>query len=308
MDRHLRPRESGELLLLRSLAWRMDLGAEGFRRLEQLQRGYEGELAFYRFVQEKFNGGGIFLFDFLFEWGGRSFQVDSLLIANNEVRLFEVKNFEGDYFIQDEGWFSLRTKKEIANPLLQLRRSDHLFRGLLSQLASRYSVRSSLAFVNPRFFLYGAPVQLPALFPGQFGRFFDQLNKGAGVVTDFHRELAEKLVACHIEDNPFERVPKYGFDELKKGVPCQECGVFMGRKTRYYLICPFCKSLESNEKAICRLALELILLFPDIDISSSKLYRWCGELFSLNTIRKTLKKHFIYVKKGRSSYFTLKNK
>lgn len=303
MNRHSKPRESRELLLLRALRWRMELPVEAIRRFERLLRGYEGELAFYDVVRKKFSGGGIVLYDLLFEWGGRRFQVDSLLIYNDAIWLFEVKNFEGDYFIQDEEWFSVQTKKEIANPILQLRRSDHLFRGLLSQVSSRYLVRSSLVFIHPGFFLYNAPVGIPVVFAGQLKRFFEPLKQGGGIVTEFHRDLAKKLVEQQVMDNSFERVPEYRFADLKKGVPCAECGVFMNKFSRCYLKCPSCGYKERNDKGIIRITKEFILLFPDTKITSSYINNFSGNMFSLPTIRRALEAELNHIKQGRSSHF-----
>ena len=51
--------------------------------------------------------------------------------------IFEVKNFEGDYYIEKDQWYSASSKIEIVNPLSQLERSRSLlqdFSKILNQL------------------------------------------------------------------------------------------------------------------------------------------------------------------------------
>jgi len=303
MKQHVKPRISKELYILLLLKRRVDFPAHVYSHYERLQNGYEGELSFYRFMEENLTVDSIVLYDLLFRYGGSTFQIDCLLICGSKVFLFEVKNFGGDYLIQDEDWYSVKTKQEISNPLHQLRRTEHLFRQMLKQITSRFSLETRLVFVNPNFFLYHAPLQLPALFPTQIDRYFKELNRGSSVITNFHRDLADKLVKKHVDEHPFERIPKYDYEDLKKGIPCLQCDAFMERANVFYMICPSCQTKEKNEHAIVRLATEFQTLFPNEPITSSIISDFSGELFSLYTVRNALQKNFTYYKKGNRSFF-----
>ncbi|MFV8826503.1 nuclease-related domain-containing protein [Alkalihalobacterium sp. APHAB7] len=65
----------------------------------------------------------------------------------------EVKNYAGDFLIENDNWFSL-PKKEIKNPLLQLKRSEDLLRRLFQDNGMNLTVEPHLVFVIPGFHLY----------------------------------------------------------------------------------------------------------------------------------------------------------
>ncbi|MGN7297807.1 nuclease-related domain-containing protein [Ferdinandcohnia sp. SAFN-114] len=56
--------------------------------------------------------------------------MDSLLVSPPKIHIFEVKNFEGDFLIEDNR-MRLISGKEIKNPLIHLSRTESLFRQLL---------------------------------------------------------------------------------------------------------------------------------------------------------------------------------
>lgn len=56
-----------------------------------------------------------------------TFQIDSLIITHEKVYLYEIKNYEGDYFYQADKLYK-KPRFEIINPLHQLSRSKALLR------------------------------------------------------------------------------------------------------------------------------------------------------------------------------------
>ncbi|WP_238458072.1 nuclease-related domain-containing protein [Alkalihalobacterium alkalinitrilicum] len=125
------------------------------------------------------------------------FQIDTLLITTEKIYLFEVKNYEGDFLIEDDKWYTL-TKTEIKNPVLQVKRSEFLFQRLLQELGFNTfitSLETYLIFMNPHFQLYQAPLNMQIIFPTQLKRFLNNLNKkSTNQLTEKHSQLAEKLL------------------------------------------------------------------------------------------------------------------
>ncbi|MEH7418934.1 nuclease-related domain-containing protein [Neobacillus drentensis] len=72
--------------------------------------------------------------DLLLESNDSKFQIDSLMIRQEPLLLFEVKNYKGDFNYENGRFYSLASNKEIKNPLLQLERCESLLRQLLQSL------------------------------------------------------------------------------------------------------------------------------------------------------------------------------
>ncbi|MFV8828776.1 nuclease-related domain-containing protein [Alkalihalobacterium sp. APHAB7] len=151
----------------------------------------------------------LILNDLLFEHNHTIFQIDSVLITGESILLIEVKNYDGDYYMEEEKWYSLTTteiKREVKNPLLQLKRTESMFIQLLHHLgfsSSTSTVKSHLVFVNPNFFLYHAPLQFPIIFPTQIQRFINKLDDmRAKKNMDIYHKLADELVSIHIKNSP----------------------------------------------------------------------------------------------------------
>src|SRR5690606_28834151 len=120
------------------------------------------------------------------------------IILQNTIYIFNVKNNDGDYYIEKDKWYFAASGKEIRDPFLQLNRSDYLLRQLLQQHGFHFSVESYLVYVNPDFLLYQAPLRKPIIFPNQLSRFVQKLNNTPGKITNRHKSLARKLCQQHL--------------------------------------------------------------------------------------------------------------
>lgn len=278
----------------------MVLSEKFSRKYIAAEKGYQGEVLFDQMMQN-LSIEHLIINDLLFEVGNTHFQIDSLLIKQNKIHLFDVKNFEGDYYLEGE---KLVTKSgtEIKNPLLQLQRSESLFRQLLQQLSVNFQVEASLVFVNPDFYLYQAPLDLPVIFPSQIKRFLDNLNMRPSKLSGKHHRLSEQLVPLHIEKSPFLQLPEYTFEELEKGVLCG-CGGFMENLSQNYFICRKCGTTEKKLSAVLRSTDEFKKLFPQERITTNKIQEWCKIINAKKTIRKYLLAKYKHVSFGTSSFF-----
>ncbi|MBW8351963.1 NERD domain-containing protein, partial [Bacillus sp. IITD106] len=296
--------ESKELKVLRILANRKVLSVEEAAQLANLEKGFEGELKFDERVG-RLSKDWLVLNDLLLKSNNAEFQLDSILIAQKTILLFDIKNYEGDYYIEDGKWY-YNNGKVIQNPVSQLERSETLFRRLLQEHGFNIPIESYLVFINPDFHLYNAPRNLPIVFPTQLNRFFDNLKKIPTKTNEHHVKLAQKIISLHQEEWPYSNIPKYYYEELRKGISCACCYSFKLESKRSILVCKNCGNIEKVEVAVIRSVEEYRLLFPDRKITSRNIYEWCNGIRSTETIRNILSKNYVRVGNTKSSYYEKK--
>lgn len=115
--------------------------------------------------------------------------MDSLLIFPESIYMYEVKNYQGDYYYDSDRFYK-KPKLEISNPLIQLNRTASLLRQLLQSLGFHLHVEASVVFINPEFTLYQAPLNKPFIFPTQLNPYFKKLNKLSSTKLDHNHKLS----------------------------------------------------------------------------------------------------------------------
>ncbi|OCA91401.1 nuclease [Bacillus sp. FJAT-27225] len=292
--------ESRELRVLRSLDRRMDLEEAVKQQYSNLKKGYEGELLFDART-ELLTSDCIILNDLLLQINGKTFQIDTLIIFPNEIFIFEVKNFEGEFFYADGKLFK-KPQAEVADPLLQLSRTETSLRQLLKSIGFNVQVEGSVVFINPEFTLYNAPLDKPIILPTYLNPYFKKLNTKTGKLRGYHTLLADKLISMHLENSPFEQLPAYEIEHVRPGMLCQRCDSFDVYVEGKKLNCKNCSHTEKVEEAVMRHVEEFKLLFPDQQIKTILIHNWCG-IVSMKWIKSILEKNFKMVRLSRWSYF-----
>ncbi|MBS4201490.1 NERD domain-containing protein [Bacillus sp. FJAT-49732] len=297
--------ESNELQVYKLLDKRKVLSIDDAVHYARLEKGYQGELSFDERV------GGIskdwlVLNDLQLESNSTHFQIDSTIISQKSILLLDIKNHEGDYYIEDGRWYSINGK-EIYNPVPRLERSEFLLRRLLQDHGYTIPIQAYLVYVNPDFHLYNTTRNLPIIFPTQLNRFFHKLHNIPSNINEHHKNLAHKLTSLHKEESPFTKLPKYHYEELRKGVMCAVCDSFSIEDKRIAIVCKKCGHIENVDSAIIRSAMEYTLLFPQRKITTNDLYDWCKGLKTKRTIRMIISKHFQHIGHAKSSYYVIRN-
>lgn len=197
--------ESEELLIMRCLNSRMELTEKERFHYQNMEKGYEGELQFDMLAQNL--AEEIYIInDILLEVNNSHFQIDSLIISQGVIHLLDIKNFQDDCFFELDKLYSVKTKREYKNPIIQLKRSATLFRQLLQNLKQNYLVEASVIFINPEFTLYQAPLDQPIILPTRLNRFMRELNHTSSKLNDGHNKLAQSLISLHQPKNPFSKI------------------------------------------------------------------------------------------------------
>lgn len=297
------PQPPSELETLTYLDSRTSLTSNERLHFESLLKGFEGELKFYHLLKNYLTANSINFFDLQLECNNNEFQIDCLLLFEDVAYLIELKNFDGDFLVNDNEWYFWPSKKELHNPLQQLQRTQILLKELFRQLGFHLPIKPFLVFINPQFTLYQAPYEPKIVFPGQVMRFIQMLNRTPSKLSRMHTQLEEALVERHIVHSQKTKIPKYDYEQLKKGVLCSRCGGALIEATRTNMKCEVCGEVEGKDDAILRNTYEFHVLFPKRKITLNAIYEWCGERVSKKAIRRVLANELVIQRAGRSSYY-----
>ncbi|QNG60351.1 NERD domain-containing protein [Bacillus sp. PAMC26568] len=291
-----------ELKIYKCLSTRMDLDPIDTNHFNNLVKGYHGEKMFDDWLKASMSGV-LVLNDLLLQTNNSIFQIDSLFLTSQKIYLFEVKNYEGDFFIEGEKWFSA-SKLEIKNPILQLKRNESLFRRLLQEMKFSFPVEAYVVFLNPEFHLYQAPPTLPIVYPSQLNRFAEKLKINNLTSKGVHSKLAEKLLSLHVDESPYSRLPEYRYEEVVKGIVCMGCGKFnLSLYKKNILLCNYCNGTEIYKDAVLRTVNEFKLLFPNKKITTDQIDDWCGNMKNKRSIQRILRENFIRVGHGKTTKY-----
>lgn len=139
--------KSAELQIFSSLNTRMTLSSKDRQHFLNLNRGLEGEVRLDA-LTEKLHCDCFILNDLLLKVNNTLFQIDSLIISSKKAHVFEVKNYEGEYYYEADKFFKL-PQYEIVNPLHQLGRSESLPRQLLLKYNVNLPIEAFVIFDQP---------------------------------------------------------------------------------------------------------------------------------------------------------------
>ncbi|TCJ03825.1 nuclease-related domain-containing protein [Cytobacillus praedii] len=294
--------ESMELVILKLLHARMKLTGNEQQHHLNLKKGLEGEMKFDSLIAN-LNSKFLILNDLLLESNKTTFQIDSLLITQDAIIPFEVKNYEGNYYYQDKNFHICSTGKEITNPLHQLNRIETLLRQFLQKYGFNLSIKGYLTFVNPEFFLYNAPQNEKMIFPPQLNYLIKNLNMKPSNLNSLHRKLADLLIQAHISESPYTRLPTYHYGQLRKGITCAACQSFLLIISERKVVCDQCGHKENIQTAVVRSVEEFKLLFPDTKVTTNTVYDWCQLVKSKKIIWRILREHYKTIGYGQWSYY-----
>jgi hypothetical protein len=267
-----------------------------------LEKGYLGELKFDELTKGLMDNC-LIVNDLTLEVTNNVFQIDNLLIFKEMICVFEVKNFDDNFYIQSNHWYTLPSQKEINNPILQFDRSETLLRKYLQTHRFSIPIESKIVFVNPTFTLYQAPIDLPVVFPTQLQHLQSTLESKRGTLTAQHTKLAKQLCDDHMVTTPFLRFPSYNYESLRKGIECRSCGEFYKQWGEILLHCKNCGDFESVGAAFVRTVKEFKILFAGRKITTKEINDWCRIIPSMRLVRLLLNRYLNTMGNGRSTYY-----
>jgi len=306
INSYLKPKPPKELQFYQFLHSRKTLSTSETLRFDHLHKGYLGEQKLYHLLKSNPSDNRIAMFDLLLEHNDQEFQIDCLIITKSTIFLLEVKNFSGDYYFEDGKFYSVRSRKEIRNPLLQLQRTEFLLKQLLQNLNVHLTVQPYIIFSNEECTLYQVPLTLPIIFPTQLKRFIPSLHVNEGNLTDYHTKLANSFASMHKKQSIHLTLPEVNREQLKCGITCQKCVNFLKVFNHYLFKCSNCGSKEKIEPAVMRSVFEFHTLFPQGKITTCVIYEWIGAIIPRPRVRRILLKNMVTVGERKHRHYIFK--
>ncbi|MFL2100382.1 nuclease-related domain-containing protein [Mycobacteroides abscessus] len=277
------------LRVLESLNYRTDLKVLEKKEYSNHTKGFEGETDF-DIYPEILPADNLVINDLLLKENGQMFQIDCLILKENTIFLYEIKNYSGSYDYKN-GALHGQSDFIISDPLTQVHRSQPLLHNLVRKLGFQMEIKSKVVFINPDFYLYELPRDKPFIFANQLPRHFEQMAKITSVTNVAQSQLANQLCALHIDNYRPLDLPQYDFSVLKKGIICPRCFSFDHINTRQNRICSACGYKETASDAIIRSADECHLLYPGLNVTKRLITLWCGEEYDEQRVQRVLARH-----------------
>ena len=268
---------------------------------EALEKGYIGEQQFDALV-ESLTCDHIYLKDLRLKYYRKTFQIDSLLLVGNKAYIYEVKNYEGEYEIKGDRLLLSSTKVEVPDPMVQLQRSMSLFRQLLHHFQLPIDVEGYVIFINEKMALHNMP-KSQYLLKSMTVKQLEAINKTTEKVSQKNKRLAKHLLASLQEEKPYDDLPDYSFETMKKGMLCKHCFGQLERLSMRRSFCQRCRQTEDLSESIYRSIVEFRDLFPEKKLTTKIIHEWCGSIPSTYMVTQVLKKHYNRHKRHRWTYF-----
>lgn len=297
--------KSYKLLVLESLNSRTKLSQESCNEYQNQVKGYQGECYFDALTTE-LTDNCLILNDLPLSIGSTEFQIDALIITAQEILLYEVKNYGGEYVYKEGFLLSIPSENSFHSPTERINRHTSLLQSLLKTHQMKLPIKPFVAFVHPEFMLYDVENIQKILVRATFPKHFRKLTAQLEPLSPKHFLLAKTLCELSDQTKPYlNGVPDYTYEECKKGLICLACKQFIPEikhKNRFYR-CKICGHKERVSKIILRHVLEFKRLFPDRKLTVPTIYDWCGGLCSDKRIRSALQKEYTLVDTGRASHY-----
>lgn len=289
---------------LEALKWRMPLASEQLYYLDNLQRGYEGEREFKKFVDSYIGDSAVLITDFTFSVDGTVRQIDAFIIFNDAVIIFEVKNYQGDYLFKNGEFYNTKYRDKIKSPIEQLDNTVILLKRLYKKIGMHIPIKSYVVFIGEDFHLYEAPRNINIVMRSQLPKFLNELRLTYRRADETIMEFVTTLNGFkHLEERRLHI--EYSYDSLKKSLFCSEDGGELVLNNRTYYECPKCYKKISIEDVVLQAILDFHTLFPEKKLTISTLYNFTGGRISKYHYRKLLKKNFKRLGNGRSVHYTV---
>ena len=120
-------------------------------------------------------------------------------------------------------------------------------------------------------------------------------------IDNEQKKLADALVKLHKPDYP-SKMPKYRYNQLRKGIPCTACGALLGTFSGHRQTCGNCGKKVNVKKAIKNSIEDFRLLFPNEPVTSAHMTDWCG-IGRRDRIFRVLREEYTSKGSGNARYY-----
>ncbi|MGV2928316.1 nuclease-related domain-containing protein [Macrococcus capreoli] len=268
--------------------------------LKRLHQGLDGECLFFEKIKDY--KGCIVLWDISLETPGRA-QFDFIVITDEIVYHFDIKNFSGKYTYRDGNFIS--SKQYVSSDVIsRLNRGHQVMQQFLAQVNVNIPFRSRVVFINDSFQLKGFEGSELVLFAEDLHKIRDYLASRT-TITKNMINLANDIIYHHKPVNHFERIHYYAIEDMRKGVRCPKCrriGMKHIKGTRK-MLCS-CGYKEENIEIVFR-TYDMLLNLGIKKVTATMIVDWTG--LEIRCVQKIMKKYYKRLGKARATHY-IKNK
>ena len=232
-------------------------------------------------------------------------QIDFLVVSDDYVYHFEIKNYSGDYYIKNDQFIN-DYGSMFYTPFQQLYRANNELQLLLKKCEINREIKTILIFTNPTFTLKSQiPPQYEVLLPTELHK-IQRLFKNYKIAEN-HRILKiieeEKNTFSDIYQNN-KRVP---FDDIKHGLKCPYCKsvdkLNISEKKKS-VCCTICSN-KFSRRSIYLYNLKELFICKGEPFTLQDAERWCSTN-NKHTLRRICNKYFEIIEgKPRKYYLKL---
>lgn len=262
-------------------------------QLEELyaiwKQGYIGEKEFSEILNEQ--KSETWLHDLQFK-NYNQVQLDFIVVTDEAIIQFEIKNYTGDYYYENGKLF--RSTGYVAKDLIhQFEVSDKTLKRIVKKYKIDRKVISYIVFINPTFTLYGdLRSRINILLYSELHKLKDMF--GANFKYDENVWICKKLKSLH---QPFITsylyFEKVEFSKVIGGLKCISCNKIIEPSeifnVRKYVKCKKCGTISSRYSIVLQSLKELYLLKGE-PFSINEAEKWTG--VSNSAIKRILYKKF----------------
>lgn len=278
--------KSKSITILESLSRRIQFSQSDYWKYHNQKKGFEGEQLLDTML-EKLECDCLILNDLELPYNSSSFQIDSLIITAFKIYLLEVKNYEGEFFMEGKELYQ-KPNYLRSNPELFLERKQDYLTRVLQAKGCSYPIESKVIYIHNEFTLLQAPLVSSIILPTQIPAYLRNVSTISSKLTSTHRNLANTLLEMHLEDNGKRNIPVFTYDDLQKGVLCPQCGSPAIHIKQRSCKCANCGYLATKSLVIMQCIEEFKLLFPEKKVTTVSIYDWCAEMFTKKSIQTVL--------------------
>ncbi|MCG1008555.1 NERD domain-containing protein [Salinicoccus sp. ID82-1] len=279
------------------------LSTEDQRRLEALEIGYEGECTF-DFWMERYGDEQWRVYRDIWIDAGGPTQVDTMVVTETGVFIFDVKNYSGDYAYLNGRW-SVNGRPIIKDIFVQLKRSMEKVHLMLRQIDLSLQAEGLIVFINEHFtFESEAGIDERFVMRHTLKKHLQTMDEGS-VVMRMPIDMLCRRIESYFIDNPYPApaCDDDAYSRLKKGVRCAGCGGFRHMVMRYHLKCLGCGNKEAKEHAVLRSICEYGVLRNDRNLRVRNIIHFVDNIVSERYVRFLLAKHFEAISRGKHAAY-----
>ena len=231
-------------------------------------------------------------------------QYDTLIISESGIVVNEIKNFTGNYRVEDSTWTRSGSGLIPDDAASQLRRAVGKLIRLRNAVRFNFDVSGKLIFPNESFRLFSEEERVwnQVVLRADLRRYFGSFN------NEYSGEYASKLagiVERHIVPNPYLKL-RVEFESVRHGLYCGGCGSFKLEKQQFHLLCMTCGSRESNETHLVRAMSDFKYLFGPLEMTSRRMMEFTGGMVNIRTLQRVMNKYCHVNKQGNSTQYIFK--